>query len=1385
MQTYTYEEALAASEEYFGGDNLAAKVFVDKYALRNNDGDLVEKTPDQMHRRVAKELARIEKSKFANPMTEDEIFGYLDHFSLISPQGSPLFAIGNPYQYVSCGNCFVANTRVYTTDGVKPIQEIEIGDRVVTGNGSIQRVLQTHQNLLNNRQLYDIKCYRTPTICVTGDHRFLSISQEQISWGEKPKWNTIEYLRAGDYIAIPNKKDNLAYIESLDISLVLPKSPFVFGGKNYWYTVEDLALTMYTKFKGGNRATPSRVHRQVNRFWKINDDFAYFLGLWYGDGCIFSNKTGYTTTSRERFRKIETPLRGISFTFGSHETKIIDFVISYGTNLFGFAPLITDNTQMDGTTQIVWSSTTIATVFNKLFGRYCDGKRIWKEVFKWPNYLIQSLLQGVIDADGCITSYRSGITMVMKNILLVTDIYQLMRIIGYPAGISLCPDGRKRYARLTIGTQSPFIKRSNKQYTDNRIARAEEKYIDKTKSVIYIDGVTFVRIKKKVKNRTTPKYVYTLGIENEHSYCVEGLVAENCFVLDSPLDSYNSILATDEQLIHISRRRGGGGINLSNLRPRGSRTTNAAGSSTGAVSFAHRYSNSMREVGQHGRRGALLEGLNIHHPDILEFIDCKKDRTQVTGANISVQITDEFMQAVKNDTDYELRFPIENPKITKQISAKLVWDKLIDGAWESAEPGVLFWDTVLREGPADQYPKYKSELCNPCCFAVDTEVFVTTNNGKKEIKTITAQDRIWCDYHYAYASTSGYFTAGKHKCFRVTFHNGQSFVVTANHKWGRWDIDKQDIVFIKTQDLVPGTIISTSRDDEVDRASGWTIFDNSNATLTVAFIEDVGLKEVGCIEVEKYHYFTANNVISGNSEITLSPLSSCYLLLINLFSFVENPFTNHSRFKWQEFYRIAKIAQRFIDDILDLEIEAIDRILDKINADPEPRDVKIREIELWETIKENCRNSRRTGTGATGLGDVLAALGLQYGSHKAIDKTDRIYKTLKFAAYESSIEMAEELGAFECFDPTVEKDCPFFKRMWEETIQIGTTQIYGCDLLKRMWNGKGRRNIALLTSAPAGSISILTQTTSGIEPLLFMSYTRRKKGNPGDREFRSDFVDQNGDHWMEFEVEHPKVKTWKEVTGKTDLTESPWYGCLAEDLSYEQRVKTQAVVQKHLCHAVSSTVNLPERVDKQTVSDIYMMAYDLGLKGITVYRQNSRTGVIVQKEKCNQQLAQRPKELPCDVHLTKVQGEDYIVFVGLMNDRPYEVFAGKKNGLVVWNVKNGTIIKKKKDVYSVVLDNDTEITPITVLSSEMEEVVTRLSSLALRLGADMLTIVKQVEKTGEKHGLNSFSRAIARVLKKYIPEGVEDGDSCPNCHVALVRSSGCASCPSCGYSKCL
>lgn len=758
----------------------------------------------------------------------------------------------------------------------------------------------------------------------------------------------------------------------------------------------------------------------------------------------------------------------------------------------------------------------------------------------------------------------------------------------------------------------------------------------------------FARIEKKYPNPMLEdeifdlidnfKYIIPQGspmsaIGNPHHVQSSG----NCFTIEPPYDSYGGIFYTDQQLGQLMKRRCGVGLDLSNLRPKGMSVQNAARTTDGIAVFMERYSNTCREVAQNGRRGAEIQLLNVHHPEVNVFMTIKKDRKKVTGANISLKFTDEFMDAVIKDEEFELRWPVnsKDPIISEKVSAKEIWGLFIESSWESSEPGALFWSTILRNSSSNIYgevdEKFYDTACNPC------------------------------------------------------------------------------------GEIVMGT-------------------------------------------------------------------DSCRLMAINLYNFIENKFQKDAYFNFDKFAIYVQKAQRLMDDMVDLEIELVEKILEKIEKDPEPDNIKEIEKDTWRGILEVCKKGRRTGLGITGLADALASLNIKYGDSKSIKVTEKIYKALEINAYKSTCTMAKERGAFPIFSFDIEKGSAFINKVVNSDEDV-----------KEIYSKHGRRNVALTTTPPAGSISILAQVSSGIEPVFSIKNIRRKKIHEGDSSSKVDFVDDMGDKWQEFVVCHKGFDDWKKETNKNDVKDSPYYQATAQDIDWEASVDIQAAAQKWVCHSISKTCNIPNDATKELVEKIYLRAYEKGCKGFTIYRDGSRTGVLIddtkqkQEEKNNSIIKtnapKRPKELPGDLHHVTVKGKKYFVLVGVLNGNdPYEIFAGCKD---ISNLPKQVIIKRKKRNTYCILDVKTEDVLFDDISKNIndeEEALTRMISLGLRHGSDINFITHQLEKTsGDMLG---FSKAVSRVLKKYIKDGsMVHGESCPECGGKLRRIEGCISC-TCGFSKC-
>lgn len=759
----------------------------------------------------------------------------------------------------------------------------------------------------------------------------------------------------------------------------------------------------------------------------------------------------------------------------------------------------------------------------------------------------------------------------------------------------------------------------------------------------------------------------------------------NCFVVGQPVDSYGGIFEKDQELAQLMKRRGGVGIDISTLRPQGTPTSNAAKTSTGAVSFMHRFSNTTREVAQNGRRGALMISIDINHPDVMEFIKIKRDLSQVTGANISIKLNNEFMKAVENDEDYILRFPcdisseivdcqkedlqyntldtiidssLEHKVYAKKIKAKEYWDEIIKSAHNVAEPGLMFWDNMVNYSPDGVYSQFKQVTTNPC------------------------------------------------------------------------------------------------------------------------------------------------------SEIGMQPYDACRLIALNLFSFVDKPFTKAARFDFDKFYRVNYEAMRLSDDLIDLELGHIDRIIDKIKSDPQDLSVKSTELSLWLKVKNTATASRRTGLGFTGLGDALAALGLKYDSDEALNMIENIMDYKLKSELDCTTDLAILRGPFTGFDSDLEAPVLPKDKLGNEFYEF-VAKTYPNEFARMQKHG--RRNVSWSTVAPTGSLSIMAKAifetvqfpniSSGMEPIFMPFYMRRKKVNPGEEGVRVDFTDQNGDTWQEYPIVMGAFKLWYQLNAKEgDLDiellsaeemqkvyeKSPWYKACAPDIDWVRRVEIQGIIQKYITHSISSTINLPSDVSEEEVSRIYLESWKKGLKGITVYRDGSRSGVLVSSTEVKERdtfdyvdAAKRPKALPCEIHTTVSRGTKWNVIVGLLNDKPYEVFAIPH----FTDIKSAELVKVKRGRYDLEVNGETYSEDVTSEMSSEEEVITRLVSTSLRHGASIAFVVDQLRKSyGD---ITSFNKAIARVLTKHInSETPQTSDNCTECGTELIFEEGCKKCPGCGYTAC-
>lgn len=1150
----------------------------------------------------------------------------------------------------------------------------------------------------------------------------------------------------------------------------------------------------------------------------------------------------------------------------------------------------------------------------------------------------------------------------------------------------------------------------------------------------YPNGLTEDQIYETLKNfkRIIPQGSPMSGIGNDFQI----VSLSNCFVIgnDKDSDSYGGILKLDQEVVQLQKRRGGVGLDLSFIRPTGSPVKNSAITSTGVVPFMERYSNTTKEVAQDGRRGALMESISIKHPDAENFIDAKLTAGKVTGANISIKLTDEFMLSALKGLPFQQQYPIddENPKYITMIDAQKLWKKVIYNAWKSAEPGILFWDRVLEESIPDCYTNegFKTTSTNPC---VTSDSWVMTNKGPKQVNELIGKDFVALVDNGQYNSRGGFFYTGDKKVYEIETNNGLKIKATDNHKFKtviKHNRGEKTYKWVDLKDLKIGTYLNLNKNINQNFESDWgsnlndkigwligslvgdgslvdstaylrywgdnratmkkiavgliksslnyndklgsgddnseiitvksvplgkianelglfdgknlgyaievqssdfyrgfisgildadgCVFDNVDKGINVRLsssnlnnleviqrmllrlgivstiaknrrleskkmlpdgngglkeysvksqheliiskenllifnerigfkdinkqnklnnalsklkrglykeyfvdkiksIKLVGIEDVYDCSVDIANEFDCNGISVHNcGEIPLCPNDSCRLLAINLYGYVVNPFTKDAYFNWKLFKSDVQIAMRYMDDIIDLEVEKIDAILAKINADPEDEFIKLYEINLWNKIKEMTLKGRRTGLGVTAEGDMLAAMGLIYGTDNATDFSEEVHKQLKLNAYRSSVTMAKERGAFPIYNHDLEASNPFLLRILEEDPQLHHD----------MWT-YGRRNIALLTIAPTGTVSIMTQTTSGVEPVFLPVYMRRRKINPQEKDVRIDFVDDEGVAWMEYPVFHHNFELWLDINGynvdvvksmtKEQVDEivkkSPYHKATSNDVDWVKKVEMQGRLQKHVDHSISVTVNLPINATEELVGQVYETGWRSGCKGITVYRDGSRSGVLIsdkdRKEKESDfhesHAPKRPKRLKGEIHRFQNNLEKWIAVVGLKDGRPYEIFTGKlQNGLsylpnnvkdceVIKNIfeveEDGKIIKKKR--YDIeYTDTDGNKLVHTGLNHAFNPEFwnyAKLISGILRHGMPIVYVYELIDSLNFKEDyINTWKNGVGRVIKKYIKDGEKGKGGCPNCGSTegLHYVEGCLVCKSCGSSKC-
>jgi ribonucleotide reductase alpha subunit len=1609
MRAYTYEEALAASVEYFGGEELPAKVFLDKYALRDNDSKILEPTPEYMHKRLAKEFARIDNEKYGLDYEEryNTYFLAMKNFARIVPQGSPMSAIGNSYQMMSASNCVVITP---PQDNIKDIfragTELAQLYKRRCGVGTDLSRLRPDGFKVNNAaktttgawSFADFYSFITRMIgqCVAKGERVLTdrglVAIEDVEQNKDRVWTKKGWVNvnavfsngtktvfeiqttegftikaSADHIFLTEKDGELVEkrlkdFESGDDIILLPG--------NFVSKAVGASLLPVNYIKKGNNKS-NRLNENVKFPSEINVDLAYFLGQFYGDGSVLRDK-------------FDEPLN-ISISCAHSHPRVQEQLVKAIKSIFGLEPAVRKG---DGAVNNV-------EIGSKLVGHWLQTNGLLKQYsyeIKVPSIILSSstaiqlaFIAGFFDADGTNGKGKKGYTFTTTALSFAKDIQTMLMAAGIISKIH--SEDRTDKGWRTLYSVSVTGKHAQEVLIN---------YVDKG---LFPAAKIYEKFIAKRDNYLTPYKAKSLDVKyNNYSY-----VPDNSYYISAAcynnLKKEGVLKAQDELLIKSS---------IQSISEVGETETFDL-----QLDEEHLFWCEGFYVHNSGRRGALMLTLDVHHPDVLKFATMKTDLTKVTGANISIRLSNEFMSAVDNDELYEQRWPCEQgetPIYRQMVKARDVWNVIVETATKTAEPGLIFWDTMGDYLPANSYNQFKISSTNPCCFDKESTTSVVTKEGIKEIKEIKSTDLIWIDSEKSWAKTSGYFDAGIAEVFKVTFSNGSELSITENHKLEKLTKESLRPVFyskklVQLKDLAVGDCISvhsnkvdflnegdsdcygdgailgwlsgdgclslkrdvdewptmylpcwngefdvsekllkyTSRyskagicqskdsyDNEIHKiasalitkglsekynidlyafkkgrisfldvasknlikgflaayfSADGTVADSpkesrfsiqlasvdkerlhqikdilnlfgirssialnkkagiskirnkpyntldlyrltisgyenllkfnsdigflsdrkqskletalssfktkgrfSESLAKITKIESLGVKSVGCIEVEKFHKFTANGIISGNSEIALSNMDSCRLISINLTGYVRNAFSNNASFDFEAYTKDIATAMQMIDNLVDLEIELINKIITKIKSENSTSlDIRklldgkveesvienitnkldIDELEMWKKFIKSGHDGRRTGLGTHGLADTLSQLRIKYDSDIALKVVDQIYSTLRNTAYETSINLAKIRGPFPAWDWEVEKNNKFLLNL--------PTHLY-----KEM-EKYGRRNISILCQAPTGSVSLLSKVgefdkwnvSSGVEPVFMNFYTRRKKINPNDTNVRVDYVDAVGDSWQEFKVYHNNVQAYIEKTGSEIL---PDFFVTSDVINWDYRVNLQGVEQAYIDHSISSTVNLPAGTSSDVVGNIYLSAWKRGLKGVTVYVDGSRDGVLVtekkpepeKKELPKKDAPRRPKTLPSETHKIRMDLSDEgirnaYVTVSFYEGQPYEILIGTP--------------------HSGLTEKDLQIL----------ELSSRMTSMCLRHGVPLHFICEQLDKIGGQY-IHSVPVSLARTLRQYFeqPEEKETEEAtpiytkCPSCKAKTYRMTGqtCGICDSCGYSGC-
>jgi ribonucleoside-diphosphate reductase alpha chain len=1279
LKVYTREEVFNETLKYFNGDVLATDVWINKYCIKDSNNNYYELTPNDMHHRLTNKFYNAESEyentyndelsdygKKRTPLTEEKIFNYFKDFKYISPQGSVMSVLGNPTMIGSLSNCIVL-PKIYDSYG-----GITYTDQQLTQLFKRRCVSENSYVKIKNKGLIKIKDVNV------GDY----ILSKNINT------NNDEYNLIIDKFNT-NVEENDRVIITLSNGSKLKTSKkhpiLTFNNNGYKYVdVKDLKINDIV-------IKPSLSYNNDFSEESFENDISWFIGHHLGDG-----NSGYVNIKyNKNYGKKIYKYKKVRFRILGDNKECIKNYKRIHRSLLN---INNDNSDVKLSTRKyyksdVWEYSSNNNINSDIIIKYFDnqiGNKTYSSFV--PSYIKKNntwipFLAGIIDADGYVKD-GGTIELSLANKNLIDEISSYISSIGLYYNYNFKKNVKRLNEHgvhvLLIHYDELFVKNICKYLVHTNKKTKLENYVNKyhSKKIFLSESekdniISDYNVKNNKNNKLSAvikilkkdKKLALSGYETLYNNDIIELnkydeIKQRLYITniekdfettqyyDIEVDKVNNFYSGNFGLINVHNC--GVGIDISTLRPNNSFVNNSALSTTGAVSFMERYSNTTREVAQNSRRGALMISIDVNHPDVLDFIKIKRDLKKITGANISIQIRDEFMKAVLKKEKYVLRFPvdssIENAKFTKEIDAEYLWNEIIKSAHSCAEPGIIFKDRQHKYSTSSIYPNWENISTNPC------------------------------------------------------------------------------------------------------------------------------------------------------SEIAMNN-DSCRLMVVNYFSCVDNPFTSNAKFNFNKLYEITYEAQRLMDDLVDLELTAVDNIIKKVESDNEPDFIKAVELKTWKDLYENGKNGRRTGLGFTALGDTIAALGFKYDSENAIDIINEISKTKMLAEFDSSVDMAIQRGKFKDFDPLYENKSDFIK-MIENEFPV---------LYSRMMK-HGRRNISISTVAPTGSLSILTQSTSGIEPLYTMSYKRRKKVNPNEKNIKIDFVDEMGDSWSEYNIFHPKIKMWMDINNidynsEQYLKENPYFGSTANEINWINRIKIQSIIQKYVTHSISSTINLPTDVSESKVSEIYVEAWKQGLKGITVYRDGSRDGVLISdKEKKEQEknehfrdtnAPKRPKRLKGDIIRFQNNLEKWIAVVGLLDGRPYELFTGKLvNGLgkLSSTIKECEIVKNRNEDgtsrYDLEYTDENGEKQIFIgISQKFDPQYWNLAKMIsgnMRHGMPLVYVHQLIESLNlNDDNLNTWKNGVARVVKRYIKDGVKGKGKCPECGSEhLEYKEGCLTCMSCGHSKC-